>query len=109
MQGELIPSYGAGADELRAIAAAIGATGRGVLQMITDFLDFETDFAIIEGMLRAARRPMSISLLQYRDRPDDYRAVLRFLAQMNAHGHRLRAQVGARAIGVIHGLGSSRH
>jgi N-acyl-D-aspartate/D-glutamate deacylase len=109
VQGELIPSYGAGADELRAVAAAIGATGRGVLQLITDFLDFETDFAIIEGMLRAARRPMSISLLQYRDRPDDYRAVLRFLAQMNAHGHQLRAQVGARAIGVIHGLGSSRH
>ena len=79
VQGELIPSYGAGADELQAIAAAIGATGRGVLQLITDFLDFETDFAIIEGMLRAARRPMSISLLQYRDRPDDYRAVLGFL------------------------------
>jgi N-acyl-D-aspartate/D-glutamate deacylase len=60
-------------------------------------------------MLTAARRPMSISLIQYRDRPDDYRVVLPFLARMNARGHRLRAQVGARAIGVIHGLGASRH
>jgi N-acyl-D-aspartate/D-glutamate deacylase len=109
VRGELIPSYGAGADELRAIAAAIGATGRGVLQLITDFLDFGTDFAIIESMLTAARRPMSISLHQYRDRPGDYHAVLRFLAQMNGRGHRLRGQVSARAIGVIHGLGASRH
>ena len=52
---------------------------------------------------------MSISLHQYRDRPGDYRAVLRFLAQMNGRGHRLRGQVSARAIGVIHGLGASRH
>jgi N-acyl-D-aspartate/D-glutamate deacylase len=109
VQGEVIPSYGAGMDELLAIATAVGATGQGVLQLITDFLDFGTDFAIIEGMLQAARRPMSISLLQYRDRPYDYRAVLHFLAQMNAAGHRLRGQVGARPIGVLHGLGSSRH
>jgi N-acyl-D-aspartate/D-glutamate deacylase len=109
VRGELIPSYGAGAGELRVIAAAIGATGCGVLQLITDFLDFGTDFEIIEGMLRAARRPMTISLLQSRDRPGDYRAVLRFLAQMNAQGHRLRGQVGSRAIGVIHGLGASLH
>jgi N-acyl-D-aspartate/D-glutamate deacylase len=108
-QGELIPSYGAGADELRAIAAAIGATGRGVLQLITDFIDVGTDFEIIEGMLRAARRPMSVSLLQSRDRPEGFRAVLGFIAQMNAQGHQLRGQAASRAVGTIHGLGSSLH
>jgi N-acyl-D-aspartate/D-glutamate deacylase len=107
LSGELTPSYGAGLDELVAIATAIGKTGTGVLQLITDFVDTDIDFDIIDRMLRASGRPMSFSLLQNRDRPERYRDVLEFLTSMNARGHRLRAQVGTRAIGVIHGLASS--
>ncbi|MGY1812101.1 N-acyl-D-amino-acid deacylase family protein [Blastococcus sp. SYSU D00820] len=106
ISGELTPSYAAGRDELTAIAAAIGATGRGVLQLVTDWDDqsIGTDFDLIRAMVAAAGRPMSFSLAQSPRTPDRYRSVLRFLEEANAEGHRLRAQVSARGIGLLLGL-----
>ncbi|MEU3270210.1 amidohydrolase family protein [Saccharomonospora sp. NPDC006951] len=106
VSGELIPSYAAGKDELTTIAAAVGATGRGVLQLVTDWTDetIATDFALIEAMAAAAGRPMSFSLGRSPASPERFRAALDFLTEANARGHRLRAQVAARGIGVLLGL-----
>lgn len=104
--GELTPSYDAGRDELVAIARAIGRTGKGVLQLVTDWDDesIETDFDLITSMVAAAGRPMSFSLAQSPATPDRFRKVLAFLESANADGHRLRAQVAARGIGILMGL-----
>ena len=72
VDGELTPSYDAGVDELVRIAAAIGGTGRGVLQLVTDFLDIDVDVEIMTSMVRASGRPLSVSLLQTHYDPTGY-------------------------------------
>lgn len=106
ISGELTPSYAAGRDELVEISRAIGATGKGVLQLVTDFDDesYGTDYDLIRAMVEASGRPMSFSLSQSRRRPDRFRETLRFLEEVNAEGHRVRAQVSARGIGLLMGL-----
>lgn len=102
--GELTPSYDAGSDELVAIAAAVGATGKGVLQLVTDFVDVDVDVALMRAMARASGRPLSVSLAQSPLKPDVWRAVLDALDQAAADGLTLRAQVAPRGVGLVMGL-----
>ncbi len=109
--GELIPSYAAGIAELEAISRAIGETGTGVLQLVTDWDDdtIDTDFELIATMARAAGRPMSFSLAQNPAYPERFRKALDFLVRANDDGLRLRAQVAARGIGILLGLDCTLH
>ncbi|WP_153503751.1 N-acyl-D-amino-acid deacylase family protein [Cumulibacter manganitolerans] len=108
--GELTPSYRAGVDELVAIARAIGETGTGVLQLVSDLpVKDQSEFELVTRMLEASRRPMSISLAQGGPNPDRYKSILAFITEMNERGHTLRGQAGARAIGIILGLECTLH
>jgi N-acyl-D-aspartate/D-glutamate deacylase len=109
VDGELTPSYDAGVDELIRIAAAVGGTGRGVLQLVTDFLDIDVDVEIMTSMLRASGRPLSVSLLQTHFDPTGYRTVLKRIAEANAAGLPIRAQVAARGVGLVMGLELTLH
>jgi N-acyl-D-aspartate/D-glutamate deacylase len=109
VDGELTPSYDAGVDELVRIAAAVGGTGRGVLQLVTDFLDIDVDVDIMTSMVRASGRPLSVSLVQTHFDPTGYRTVLQRIAQANAAGLPIRAQVAARAVGLVMGLELTLH
>jgi N-acyl-D-aspartate/D-glutamate deacylase len=107
--GELTPSYDAGIDELAGIAAELGASGRGVLQLVTDFVDVDADFEVMLAMMRASGRPLSVSLAQSPLAPDTYREVLARLAEVNADGLQMRAQVAARGVGLLMGLPCTLH
>ncbi len=108
--GEITPTYGTEARELAGIAAAVGATGTGVLQLITDYPDLDEDFALMRAMVTASGgRPLSVSLTQKSDLPRLYQSVLRRVAEANTAGLPVRAQVGARGIGVILGLPCALH
>ena len=109
VDGELTPSYDAGVDELIRIAAAVGGTGRGVLQLVTDFLDIDVDVEIMTSMVRASGRPLSVSLLQAHFDPAGYRTVLKRIAEANAAGLPIRAQVAARGVGLVMGLELTLH
>ncbi|MGH3743462.1 MAG: N-acyl-D-amino-acid deacylase family protein [Mycobacteriales bacterium] len=109
VDGELTPSYGAGLQELTEIAAAVGSTGRGVLQMVTDFLDIDVDMEIIRSMVRASGRPLSVSLLQSHFDRDGWRTVLDRIADANAEQLPVRAQVAARGVGLVMGLRCTLH
>jgi len=107
--GELTPSYDAGIDELAGIAAELGAAGRGVLQLVTDFIDVDTDFDVMLAMMKASGRPLSVSLAQSPLQPNTYLEVLRRMAETNAAGLQMRAQVAARAVGLLMGLPCTLH
>ncbi|MGJ3507978.1 N-acyl-D-amino-acid deacylase family protein [Enemella sp. A6] len=103
INGELITSYGAGRDELVAIAEAIGETGTGVLQMVTDFDDVDVDMDLMAAMTGASRRPMSVSVVHSVNRPDRHHEIMAGFDRLRAAGHDVQGQVSARGIGLILG------
>jgi N-acyl-D-aspartate/D-glutamate deacylase len=107
--GELTPSYDAGIEELAGIAAELGASGRGVLQLVTDFIDVDADFDVMLAMMRASGRPLSVSLAQSPLARDTYLEVLQRIAEVNAEGLQMRAQVAARGVGLLMGLPCTLH
>jgi len=100
--GEYTPSLTAEADELLGIARAIGATGTGVLQLVSDFDDVDAEFGLFRSMAEASGRPLSFSLAGVD--PAKYPRQLELLEQANADGVRMRGQAAARAIGILVGL-----
>ena len=105
-RGEPTPTLTAAREELVGIAAAIGDTGRGVLQVISDFPDFDDEMTTLMEMMRTSGRPLSISLAQFRPGPG-YRRQLEAIDKANQEGLQMRAQVAARAIGLMIGLEGS--
>ena len=108
--GEFIPSFQAGSDELAGIASAVGRSGHGVVQMIPnlDSKDYDTDLALLIRMARASGRPVTYSLAQWLSDTAGWRKTLDALGQRNtAEGTRLVAQVFPRPMAVIGGLDTS--
>ena len=104
-KGEPTPTLTAARAELVGIATAVGGTGRGVLQVVSDFAEPGEDETLLE-MMRASGRPLSFSLLQTAPGPR-YRSRLALLDRARAEGLAMRAQVAARAVGVLVGLQTS--
>jgi N-acyl-D-aspartate/D-glutamate deacylase len=108
-QGASVPSLGAVDQELITIAQAIGETGLGVLQLITDWDDLDSEFNLIRKMVKLSARPLSYTLLQHDFMPLRWREVLRLTEQAREEGLDIKAQVACRGIGMIHGLECSMH
>ena len=108
-RGEPTPTLTAEADELVGIAEAIGATGQGVLQVVSDFTDLESEFALFRRMAEQSGRPLSFSLTQARGIGGGWRGLLDRLTEANAEGVAMAAQVAPRAIGVLLGLQCTLH
>jgi N-acyl-D-aspartate/D-glutamate deacylase len=102
--GELTPVYDVGAEELVAIATAVGETGRGVFQLVSDFPEPKADVALMRAMVSASGRPLSVSLLVFPLDPQRHREVLALLDEAHADGLPILAQVAARPIGMLLGL-----
>jgi N-acyl-D-aspartate/D-glutamate deacylase len=105
-RGEPTPTLTAEAEELVGIACAIGATGQGVLQVVSDMVDLDAEFGIFRRMAAESGRPLSLSLTQARG---DWRRVLDLLTEANADGVTMAAQVAPRAVGVLLGLQCTLH
>jgi N-acyl-D-aspartate/D-glutamate deacylase len=107
--GEPTPTLRAEADELVGIACALGASGRGVLQVVSDFLDRDGELELFERMAAASGRPISVSIAQGARSGDDWRVELDHFAAATARGVTMRGQVGARAVGIMLGLEATLH
>jgi N-acyl-D-aspartate/D-glutamate deacylase len=105
--GEFTPTLTAEADELVGIAQAIGRTGRGVLQAVSDFADVDAEFALFRRMAETSGRPMSFSLAQTPS--DSWRRQLELLSQANDDGVVMSAQAAPRPVGLLFGLQCSVH
>ena len=111
--GALAPTITAAEEELRALALALRAEGRGVLQMVDDFHatsgEGSSEFAMWERIVGHAARPMSFSLTQSNAAPERWRDLLRLIEVANGKGLNIRGQVCARAVGSLFGLELSNH
>jgi N-acyl-D-aspartate/D-glutamate deacylase len=106
-RGEFTPTLTADAEELVGIARAIGTTGRGVLQVVSDFADVDAEFSIFRRMAEESGRPLSFSLVQVRG--DGYRRQLELLDEANGAGVAMTGQVAPRAVGLLLGLECTLH
>jgi N-acyl-D-aspartate/D-glutamate deacylase len=107
--GEKTPGLYASAAELAGIACGVAATGRGVLQLLSDFLDIGEEWAVLRNMVAVSGRPLSMTVAQLPERPQDHHAILERIAAANADGYQVAAQVAPRSIGVILGLSLTLH
>ena len=107
--GVLTPTITAHERELVGIARAVGETGKGVLQGISDFYDFDTEFAIFKHMCAASGRPISLTVEQQDARPEWWTQLLEGISQAQSEGLPMYGQVPPRATGVLLGLTASLH
>ena len=107
--GEPTPTLKAEADELVGIARALGEAGKGVLQVVSDFIDLDGEIELFHRMAAESGRPISVSVAQGPVRPDDWRTELDFFAEATRRGVVMRGQVGARAVGLMLGLEATLH
>ena len=107
--GEPTPSLTAPAEELLGIAAGLGKTGTGVIQIISDLDDHDAEMDLIKKMAVQSDRPLSISLNQIPEKADEWQQTLAYIQSANEEGLSMRAQVAPRPVGVILSLQSTYH
>lgn len=113
--GAHTPAAEAQSEELSGLVAAFKGLNHGVVQAVSDFdmpygdEHFQREFDLLERMAVAAGRPMSISLMQRDQSPNQWRWILERVEAAQAKGLTMRVQVGARAIGVLLGLETTFH
>jgi N-acyl-D-aspartate/D-glutamate deacylase len=102
--GTHIPTLEAGEEELASIAEAVGASGHGVLQLVSDLDDVESELAMIRRIVERSGRPLSLSLMQWHHSPEKWRTVLRWLESCRADGLPIKGQVSGRPVGMLLGF-----
>ncbi|MCB9232531.1 MAG: amidohydrolase family protein [Bacteroidia bacterium] len=113
--GEHTPAAEAKVEELTGLAGAFRQFQHGVLQVVSDFdmpegdAEFDREFDLIESMGRASGKPLSLSLMQRDQSPNQWKWIIRRAEAANQAGIPLQLQVGARAIGILLGLETTFH
>jgi N-acyl-D-aspartate/D-glutamate deacylase len=102
-RGAPTPTLQAEYDELVGMATALQRAGYGVMEMISDFDDLDMEFDLLKSMVKAADRPMSISLAQGIS-DHGWRKVLKKIEGASDAGYEMRGQVAPRPIGILLGL-----
>jgi N-acyl-D-aspartate/D-glutamate deacylase len=99
------------AEELYAIGEAMGAAGRGVIQLFNDFYrENLDDFPEVLELARRSKRPLSFTLEQDDWWPEGFwQGLLKACASVNAAGFEMRAQVAPRPLGSIQTLAGTIH
>jgi len=108
-RGDWTPTLTAAADELAGIASGLGVAGKGVLEVVSDFADLESETGAIFGMVRASGRPLSVSITQADPAPQNWRRLMAAITEANRQGLPVTAQVAARPVGVLIGLQTTRN
>jgi len=97
-------------DELTALCTAMAESGRGVVQMISDaYQSADPDYvagelAMMESLVRATGRPLSMTVQQPEPLPDRWREMAAWVDRNVAAGLPMKTQMAPRPIGVLQGL-----
>ena len=106
IKGEPIPTVRAAHAELKGILDAMGETGKGVFQALSDFELFhevDKEFGMFRRLVAESGRPMSFTLNQKHRDPDGWRQLLALTEQASNDGLPIRAQVLGRPSGLLLG------
>jgi len=103
--GAATPSFQAAERELMTLASVLKAAGKGAMEMIIDLDEPAEAFGLFRRLVAASGRPLTFSLLEGSNGPLTlrWRELMQWIADANAEGLPIRAQVLGRAIGVILG------
>ena len=104
VNGNLTPSITAHKTELVEIAKSLGEINQGVLQGISDFYDFDSEFDIFKTMSKESGRPISITVEQQDARPEWWLQLLDGIQDAQSEGVNMYGQVPPRATGILMGL-----
>lgn len=102
--GDPIFSFMAAAEELTGIADGLKEADKGVLQIISDFADEDSEFSIIEKMSKSSGRPLTFSMFQFSHAPNRWKRIFEKMDAANASGAKISAQVCGRPAGILLGL-----
>ncbi|WP_262408092.1 N-acyl-D-amino-acid deacylase family protein [Sphingopyxis sp. OPL5] len=110
--GDLAPTVTSEEKEYRALAEGLRVAGSGVFQLIPgaqEGKDPAEEMAMLRRLSEIAGRPLSFSLLNTVQHPDNMEATLGLLSETTGDGLPIRAQVFPRAVGILYGLDLSFH
>jgi len=107
--GDFTPTLKAGEDELTAIAAAMQAQGRSVLQFVLDLSGIDEDLPMMLRVADNTKCPISFSITQNDRAPRRWRQTLDEINAATARGLSVTAQIAARPVGLLLGLELSRN
>jgi len=114
--GLATPASEAHEAELVGLASVFDQRTTGVLQVVNDFdllhgdQHFEREWALVDAMARAAgNRPLSLSLMQRDQSPDQWKWVLDRVDGLRQEGLPVHVQCAPRGIGVMLGLEATFH
>ena len=105
--GEYTPTLGAPEEELIEISRAVGKTGKGWLQVISDFDNPQQEMLLLNNMVDVSGRPMTITILQRNDRPELWRETMKDISRAHKDGKNIFGQVLTRPTGVMLSFGLS--
>jgi N-acyl-D-aspartate/D-glutamate deacylase len=113
--GEHTPAAEAQEEELSGIVKAFHGLNHGVIQAVSDFdmttgnEHFDREFDLLERMAQSSGKPMSISLMQRDQSPNQWRWIIKRSEEANEKVIPIKLQVAGRAIGVLLGLETTFH
>jgi N-acyl-D-aspartate/D-glutamate deacylase len=110
VDGQPTPTLDAAEEELSTIARAIGETGAGWLQVISDFGEtIEPEFAMLRRLVAISGRPMTTTVLERDSKPQEWRRLLDLIAEANAAGQAMTGMVLTRPTGIMLGFEISQN
>ena len=102
--GDFTPTLTAAAGELVGIAEAVGVGGRGVFQLVSDFVDRDREFQMLRDMCTISGRPLSFTLVESPKSDEFHQGMLGRIEQARADGLQITGQCPVRPIGVLLGF-----
>ena len=103
-EGKHTPTFEADAAELHGIANSMLKAKKGVIQLISDFYEFDYEFQLIKGMAEISKRPLSLTIEQDDRYPDIWIDLLTLIQKEAQEGLNIKGQVPPRPTGVLQGL-----
>ncbi|NCG39120.1 MAG: amidohydrolase family protein, partial [Actinobacteria bacterium] len=102
--GDFTPTLTAASEELVGIADAVGRTGTGVFQLVSDFVDREIEFQMLRDMCAISGRPLSFTIIENQRSADFHTDLLDRIEQARADGLQITGQTPVRPIGILLGF-----